>query len=231
MKQGTGLIQHTQGTGARCKQAVAYALMCCLLGALSACDVQTTVVVPENHYDISLSKHTIATANKHKTDFIEKKLEDEEVDESLSEAAQKARLGVRYEQAINALYVGNVRHEADFHKVLDLVEYATKLFQENEFSNQLEARSPALANFMIDYQINAALTSPDNQMRDDQIHEQGQILAEQQSAYMTLKSRYDSLQQTEAELREQLAAAEAKLAEASSSEPEVDEQTNTAVLF
>lgn len=184
--------------------ATRYVLLLSLVG-VTACDVQTTVVTPKDHYDIAIPRDIKTLAGKYKTDFVENRFEDEEVDESLSEAEQKEQLGIRFEHAINALYVGNIRNEHDLHKVLDLVEYSTQLFQENEFSDQLTARSPALANFMIDYQINTALSEPKNSMLDDQVAEQGEILAEQQSAYMNLKYKYERLKRNEEKLRLQLA--------------------------
>lgn len=207
------------------RQLNKYALPLLLACTVSACEIQTTVVKPDNFYDVSLSADIRNKANKYKAGFVENKLEDEEVDGQLTEEEQKAQLARRFEQSVNALYVGNVHAEDNLHRVLDLVEFSTDMFKENAFSDQLAKRSIALSDFMIDYQINAALSSKENQMWDTQIEQQGEAMAEQQSAYVTLQSRYARLKRSEEALREQLADAEEQLANANPTTPEDEPQS------
>lgn len=192
------------------KSVLPIACVCGLL--LSGCDIETKVVKPPSFYDISLSAEIKNKADQYKPIFVENKLEDEEVDGELTEEEQTKLLEKRFEKSINALYVSNVHEESSLHLVLDLVEFSTDLFKEHEFSEQLAKRSSALSDFMIDYQINLALSSKENQVWDQQMEQQGEIMAEQQSEHEILKSRYASLKRTEERLRDKLAEAESKLA-------------------
>lgn len=169
---------------------------------VSGCQIQTQVIKPKTHYDISLPLSIQHIADKYKNDFYENKLEDEEIIADESDNIRQTRLYHEYEEAINSLYLGNVLNQADFKKILDLIKYATNMFDAKELNQLLEDRSGALSDFVIDYQINAALNAPANRVDNSQVHKQ--VIAEQQALISRLKVTNSRLKSTEKKLRKEI---------------------------
>lgn len=173
-----------QGRAIHCLPFVALLL-------LGACSVQTRVIAPLNHYDMSVPRDIRTVANRYKPDFVLHKLEDEEVDPSITEAAQKKLYEAEFEYAISTLYVGNLQSEHGQRQMFDLIRYATDMFSEDVIYEQLGSRSEPLADFVIDYQINAALSQSKQKVAEKLENEKQAQLAGQRAEFDSLVERFE----------------------------------------
>ena len=129
---------------------------------LSACSAPVSYwVQAPDAYGNQISYELRQIADEFKAEFIERRLEEQQVleDQDMDELSQS--LGLDYERAVRTLYSGSMSQEEGLADVLSLVGYAPGLFRSKPFENQLKLRSKSLYNLHIDMQIHKAFCSAD----------------------------------------------------------------------
>lgn len=174
--------------------------------------VSATAPAEQSNYSFHLPLDVLQIAEEYKPIYVEKKLEDEEIDDSINITQHKKKLALEYEKAINTLYAGDVKNPNSLQQLLSLIKYTTTMFDNQIMNDLLQKRSKPLADFMVDYQVEAALKAT-LQSDDDQQSESVKdvIIAEQNRALDNLQAKYDALKRQKEVMKKQEKALQEKI--------------------
>ena len=130
---------------------------------LSACSAPVSYwMQAPDAYGNQISYELRQTADAFKAEFIERRLEEEQVLEDQDMDQLREALALEYERSVRTLFSGSLSDEEGLADVLSLVGYAPGLFRAKPFENQLKLRSKSLYNLHIDMQIHKAFCTADS---------------------------------------------------------------------
>lgn len=166
--------------------------------------VSATAPAEQSNYSFHLPLDVLQIAEEYKPIYVEKKLEDEEIDDSINITQHKKQLALEYEEAINTLYAGDVKNPNSLQQLLSLIKYSTAMFDNQIMHELLQKRSRPLADFMVDYQVEVALKASLQGDEDQKASSMKDvIIAEQNTALDNLQAKYDALKRQKAALEKQ----------------------------